>query len=129
MTPADLLALPGRELDARVAEGYLGLRIDPQYMNHPQYPYRMLDKDGRHRFAPGFCNPKSPRSLLDGVEAEIERRNLWFEYAAALITLMRPDGDWATLSNWHIAWIAATAPTKVRAAAAVAVMAGKNARL
>jgi hypothetical protein len=133
---SDLLALQERELDARLAEcmGFRwyrpswgdGIRVLAEERHVKEWRLVPCDTsvnlaDDWDRFLPCYSDPRSPRSLLEYVEAEIRKRGRSDEYTSAIIELREGEMCESGCAEC-VEWLLATAPTKVRCAAAVAVM-------
>jgi hypothetical protein len=131
----DLLALPERELDARLAEC---MEPKPKQSPTDQWPWSDYSLRGawqgempngkpkKARWIPrAYSSPRSPRELIEGVEAEIERRGLTLEYIDALCDLYEaPFGNGLFEARRVL-----LADAKHKCAAAVWVMERKNVRL
>jgi hypothetical protein len=87
--------------------------------SHPGF---MAARDGA-KDVPAYSSPSAPRSLLDGVEAELKKRGLCDEYVAALADAYRQDWCGAHCDECRH-WALTHAPAPIRAACAAWVLEG-----
>lgn len=96
LTPADIDALQGRELDAAVAENIMGLcwhDFEPKNKTSQRAKKFVCSKCGLSRFGGDAHTPphySESRQAIAEFENEIERRGLTWEYVEALSEIVAP---------------------------------------